>query len=155
MCYIIFEYYTMSVCLGGSHSEQSEKAGAEKADTSAHCCYAFKKVSSSPPLLAVFVFVCVCERMRACVLLFFPISLQKCVCVCFRQDLKETFIDSGVMTAIKEWISPLPDKSLPALRIREELLKILQEVRDHQAEWGANTLYNIVHSPSLQCVSLL
>lgn len=46
----------------------------------------------------------------------------------FRQDLKETFIDSGVMTAIKEWISPLPDKSLPALKIREELLKILQEV---------------------------
>lgn len=45
-----------------------------------------------------------------------------------KQDLKETFIDSGVMTAIKEWISPLPDKSLPALRIREELLKILQEL---------------------------
>ncbi|KAG7257477.1 hypothetical protein CRUP_024093 [Coryphaenoides rupestris] len=44
------------------------------------------------------------------------------------QDLKETFIDSGVMTAIKEWIGPLPDKSLPALRIREELLKILQEL---------------------------
>lgn len=42
--------------------------------------------------------------------------------------MKETFIDSGVMSAIKEWISPLPDKSLPALRIREELLRILQEV---------------------------
>lgn len=49
------------------------------------------------------------------------------MCVC-RQDLKETFIDSGVMAAIKEWISPLPDRSLPALKIREELLKILQEV---------------------------
>lgn len=45
-----------------------------------------------------------------------------------RQDLKESFIDSGVMSAIKEWISPLPDKSLPALRIREELLRILMEV---------------------------
>ncbi|KAI3353907.1 hypothetical protein L3Q82_004868 [Scortum barcoo] len=44
------------------------------------------------------------------------------------EDLKETFIDSGVMSAIKEWISPLPDKSLPALRIREELLRILQEL---------------------------
>lgn len=47
----------------------------------------------------------------------------------YRQDLKETFIDSGVMSAIKEWLSPLPDRSLPALKIREELLKILQEVR--------------------------
>ncbi|XP_075871167.1 uncharacterized protein iws1 isoform X1 [Nelusetta ayraudi] len=45
-----------------------------------------------------------------------------------KQDLKETFIDSGVMTAIREWISPLPDKSLPALRIREELLRILMEL---------------------------
>ncbi|KAJ3590873.1 hypothetical protein NHX12_008821 [Muraenolepis orangiensis] len=45
-----------------------------------------------------------------------------------KQDLKETFIDSGVMTAIKEWIGPLPDKSLPALRIRGELLKILHEL---------------------------
>ncbi|XP_037630679.1 protein IWS1 homolog isoform X2 [Sebastes umbrosus] len=45
-----------------------------------------------------------------------------------KQDLKETFIDSGVMSAIKEWISPLPDKSLPALRIREELLRILHEL---------------------------
>ncbi|XP_046891067.1 protein IWS1 homolog isoform X2 [Hypomesus transpacificus] len=45
-----------------------------------------------------------------------------------KQDLKETFIDSGVMSAIKEWISPLPDKSLPALKIREELLRILQEL---------------------------
>lgn len=33
------------------------------------------------------------------------------------------------MSAIKEWLSPLPDRSLPALKIREELLKILQEVR--------------------------
>ncbi|RVE65293.1 hypothetical protein OJAV_G00134470 [Oryzias javanicus] len=45
-----------------------------------------------------------------------------------KEDLKETFIDSGVMSAITEWISPLPDKSLPALRIREELLRILQEL---------------------------
>ncbi|XP_077468113.1 protein IWS1 homolog [Stigmatopora argus] len=45
-----------------------------------------------------------------------------------KQDLKDTFIDSGVMSAIKEWISPLPDKSLPALRIREELLRVLQEL---------------------------
>ncbi|XP_051962738.1 protein IWS1 homolog isoform X2 [Xyrauchen texanus] len=45
-----------------------------------------------------------------------------------KQDLKDTFIDSGVMMAIKEWISPLPDKSLPALKIREDLLRILQEL---------------------------
>ncbi|XP_028325123.1 protein IWS1 homolog isoform X2 [Gouania willdenowi] len=45
-----------------------------------------------------------------------------------KQDLKETFLDCGVMSAIKEWISPLPDKSLPILNIREEMLKILQQL---------------------------
>lgn len=61
--------------------------------------------------------------------------------VSLRQDLKETFIDSGVMTAIREWISPLPDKSLPALRIREELLRILMEVRGQgeESEGGSRT----------------
>lgn len=69
-----------------------------------------------------------------------------CTIFSLRQDLKESFIDSGVMSAIKEWISPLPDKSLPALRIREELLRILMEVSPggaggasrHQAERGSS-----------------
>uniref|UniRef100_A0A8C4QSL8 Uncharacterized protein n=1 Tax=Eptatretus burgeri TaxID=7764 RepID=A0A8C4QSL8_EPTBU len=45
-----------------------------------------------------------------------------------KQDLKETFIDSGVLTAIGGWLTPLPDKSLPNLKIRDELLRILHEV---------------------------
>ncbi|GMT05621.1 hypothetical protein PENTCL1PPCAC_27795, partial [Pristionchus entomophagus] len=43
-----------------------------------------------------------------------------------RSDLVETMIDGGMMSAISEWLAPLPDKSLPALEIRTELLKILQ-----------------------------
>lgn len=34
----------------------------------------------------------------------------------------------GLMKVIKEWISPLPDRSLPALQIRMELLKVLMGV---------------------------
>lgn len=65
----------------------------------------------------------------------------------FRQDLKETFIDSGVMSAIKEWLSPLPDRSLPALKIREELLKILQEVWT----WLFTFDVELVHSFTVMC----
>ncbi|GMT31678.1 hypothetical protein PFISCL1PPCAC_22975, partial [Pristionchus fissidentatus] len=43
-----------------------------------------------------------------------------------KSDLVETMIDGGMMSAISEWLAPLPDKSLPALEIRSELLKILQ-----------------------------
>ncbi|CAG06807.1 unnamed protein product, partial [Tetraodon nigroviridis] len=42
-----------------------------------------------------------------------------------RQDLVGTFMTCGLMNVIKEWISPLPDRSLPALQIRRELLKLL------------------------------
>lgn len=34
----------------------------------------------------------------------------------------------GLMKVMKEWISPLPDRSLPALQIRMELLKVLMGV---------------------------
>uniref|UniRef100_A0A0N5AN69 TFIIS N-terminal domain-containing protein n=1 Tax=Syphacia muris TaxID=451379 RepID=A0A0N5AN69_9BILA len=36
------------------------------------------------------------------------------------------FLDNGMMNAVSEWLAPLPDKSLPALEIRTELLRILQ-----------------------------
>ncbi|VDN03445.1 unnamed protein product [Thelazia callipaeda] len=34
---------------------------------------------------------------------------------------------NGMMNVISEWLAPLPDKSLPALEIRTDLLKILQD----------------------------
>ncbi|ETN80704.1 IWS1 protein [Necator americanus] len=43
-----------------------------------------------------------------------------------RMDMLEAMIDGGMMSAVSEWLAPLPDKSLPALEIRTELLKILQ-----------------------------
>lgn len=37
------------------------------------------------------------------------------------------FSDNGMLNAVSEWLAPLPDKSLPALEIRTDLLKILQD----------------------------
>ncbi|XP_020908054.1 protein IWS1 homolog A [Exaiptasia diaphana] len=42
-----------------------------------------------------------------------------------KADLQFTFIDSGILNALKDWLSPLPDGSLPHLQIRTGLLKIL------------------------------
>uniref|UniRef100_A0A0R3S6F4 TFIIS N-terminal domain-containing protein n=1 Tax=Elaeophora elaphi TaxID=1147741 RepID=A0A0R3S6F4_9BILA len=44
-----------------------------------------------------------------------------------KHDLMEDVIDNGMMNVISEWLAPLPDKSLPALEIRTDLLKILQD----------------------------
>jgi len=43
-----------------------------------------------------------------------------------RADLFEAMIDNGMMSALSEWLAPLPDKSLPALEVRSTLLKILE-----------------------------
>lgn len=44
-----------------------------------------------------------------------------------KKKLRIFFIDNGMMNVISEWLAPLPDKSLPALEIRTDLLKILQD----------------------------
>ncbi|UJR08941.1 hypothetical protein I4U23_013193 [Adineta vaga] len=45
----------------------------------------------------------------------------------YRADLTEIFLDNGVLTVFKDWLSPLPDKSLPNIKIRESIIKILQQ----------------------------
>lgn len=44
-----------------------------------------------------------------------------------KSDLQMTFLDLGVLPVLKDWLSPLPDGSLPHLQIREGLLKTLDE----------------------------
>ena len=41
-------------------------------------------------------------------------------------DMAEAMIENGVLSAVSEWLAPLPDKSLPALEIRTTMLKILR-----------------------------
>nr|CAD2182606.1 unnamed protein product [Meloidogyne enterolobii] len=41
-------------------------------------------------------------------------------------DLFEAMLENGMVSAISEWLAPLPDKSLPALEIRCTFLKILE-----------------------------
>lgn len=45
-----------------------------------------------------------------------------------RSNLVETFIEYGLLTEIRKWISPLHDGCLPALPIRVKLLNLLTEV---------------------------
>jgi transcription factor SPN1 len=51
-----------------------------------------------------------------------------------KHDLNEMLVENGVMSAIADWISPLPDKSLPSMSIRTELLKVLRIYTNVSAE---------------------
>lgn len=44
-----------------------------------------------------------------------------------KADLHIAFLDCGILSAMTEWLAPLPDRSLPHLAIRDCFLKILIE----------------------------
>ncbi|XP_067136084.1 protein IWS1 homolog [Centruroides vittatus] len=44
-----------------------------------------------------------------------------------KHDLKEAFLDQGILSVMAEWLSPLPDRSLSHLQIRDNMLRLLAE----------------------------
>ena len=45
-----------------------------------------------------------------------------------RSDLQMSFLECGILSAMKEWLMPLPDGSLPHQQIRRGFLRFLREV---------------------------
>lgn len=47
-----------------------------------------------------------------------------------RTNLHEQFLENQILEAIKLWLEPLPDGSLPSLDIQNDMLDILAKVSD-------------------------
>ncbi|GFP79316.1 protein iws1 homolog [Phtheirospermum japonicum] len=45
-----------------------------------------------------------------------------------KKQLQQEFLDHGVLTLLKNWLEPLPDKSLPNFNIRSAVLNILKDL---------------------------
>ena len=41
-------------------------------------------------------------------------------------DLREALLDAGILSVITDWLTPLPDRSLPNIKVRETMLTVLQ-----------------------------
>ena len=45
-----------------------------------------------------------------------------------QRDLHDEFLDGGVLGVLKAWIEPMPDGSLPNVKIRSAVLRVLQQL---------------------------
>eukprot|EP00128_Syssomonas_multiformis_P004616 Colp12_sorted_trinity150504_noHs@3132 len=46
-----------------------------------------------------------------------------------KADLQQVFLENDVLVTLRKWLEPLPDKSLPNLKIRQELLNLFKKLQ--------------------------
>ncbi|MBW0495475.1 hypothetical protein O181_035190 [Austropuccinia psidii MF-1] len=61
-----------------------------------------------------------------------------------KSHLETAILDNGVLEAVKRWLEPLPDRSLPALNIQRSLLQLLSKMSIDTQSLKASQLGRIV-----------
>ncbi|XP_055327317.1 protein IWS1 homolog [Paramacrobiotus metropolitanus] len=56
-----------------------------------------------------------------------------------KQDLQTAFLDCGILSPLADWLAPLPDGNLTHLKIRESILKILEDMSSISPEQLKNS----------------
>ncbi|CAD26349.2 hypothetical protein [Encephalitozoon cuniculi GB-M1] len=63
--------------------------------------------------------------------------------------LQESLLDEGILDEIKGWLEPLPDKSMPNIKIRKRLLDVLKTMKIHKEHLVTSGVGKIVYFYSI------
>lgn len=68
--------------------------------------------------------------------------------------MHDAILDNGLLDSIRQWLEPLPDRSLPSLDIQSEMLDVLDRLPiagDHLRESGVGKIvYFYTKSPRIE-----
>lgn len=63
--------------------------------------------------------------------------------------LQETLLDEGVLEDVRRWLEPLPDKSMPNIKVKKTLLDALKTMKIHKEHLATSGVGKIVYFYSI------
>ncbi|GAA6052570.1 hypothetical protein JCM3770_003248 [Rhodotorula araucariae] len=71
--------------------------------------------------------------------------LPKVVDLMQKTALHDTIVENGMLEAVKRWLEPLPDKSLPALNIQRPLISLLRTITIETSALKSSELGKVIY----------
>ncbi|ADM11972.1 uncharacterized protein Eint_080360 [Encephalitozoon intestinalis ATCC 50506] len=72
-------------------------------------------------------------------------SVEEISDILMNKGLQESLLDEGILNEIKGWLEPLPDKSMPNIKVKKRLLDVLKNMRIHKEHLVTSGVGKIVY----------
>ncbi|KAG5860465.1 hypothetical protein KMI_01g01000 [Encephalitozoon hellem] len=69
--------------------------------------------------------------------------------ILMNKGLQESLLDEGILNEVRGWLEPLPDKSMPNIKVKKGLLDVLKSMRIHKEHLIVSGVGKIVYFYSI------